>query len=128
MLRDSGMQVCVKTIARRLKDPKYREQWENGIKVRDAKLRSRMWLQAMMMNGPGVHQAQFLAINYLGMTNKIEHSGQIDAHVEVESARDRLTRKLDTIAKRIARRAVGVAAEGTAALLKEPVSGGDGTT
>jgi hypothetical protein len=101
MLRRSGVAVDKKTIQRRLAETDYRDQWEDGVNALRVKLRSRMVAQAMMMNGPGVHQAQYLSKQYLGMSEKIEHSGKIDSHVEVESARDSLTRKLDSLAKRL---------------------------
>lgn len=122
MLRRSGVQIDKKTIQRRLAEPDYREQWEDGVNALRIKLRSRMVQQAMMMNGPGVHQAQYLSKQYLGMSEKIEHSGKIDGHVEVENARDSLTRKLESLSKRLrsgTARAAG--ADGVAALAEKLV-------
>lgn len=109
MLRRSGLQVDAKTIERRMKEPRYAFAWSDGQNAMRVKLRSRMLAQAMMMNGAGVQQSQFLAKQFLGMKDKIEHSGQIDSTIEVESARDRLSRKLDSLAKRLAGGATGAA-------------------
>lgn len=117
MLRRSGLEVSSKTIQRRLQEPAYREFWEDGQNALNVLIRSTMVAQSRMMNGPGVHQAQFLAINRLGMSNKIEHSGSIDSHIEIDSARDRLTRKLATISQRITSGNTRIAAKTAEALL-----------
>ncbi len=123
MLRRSGLQIDAVTIRRRLKDPVFATAWQDGMNAMKVKLRSRMLAQAMMMNSGGVQQSQFLAKQYLGMKDKVEHSGQIDGNIEVsESVHDRLARKLDTLAKRLHGRAASAAeAVGPAALPEKSV-------
>ncbi|GEM_PF-6059660 len=107
-----GDAIDARTIKRRLKEPEYHEAWQNGVNVGKARLRLQMVKQSKLMNSAGVSMAQFLAVNWLGMTNKssVEHSGRVDSAVEVSSARERVNRKLDSIAERIASRVAGIAA------------------
>jgi hypothetical protein len=110
-LKLGGEPIDLRTVKRRLKEPEYHEAWENGVNVGKAKLRLQMVKQSKLMNSAGVSMAQFLAINWLGMTSRsVEHSGRIDSSVEVSSARERVNRKLDSLAERIAGRVAGIAA------------------
>jgi len=107
-----GVPIDLRTIKRRLSEPEYRDAWENGVNVGKARLRLQMLKQSKLMNSAGVSMAQFLAVNWLGMTNKssVEHSGRVDSAVEVSSARERVNRKLDSIGERISSRVAGIAA------------------
>ena len=113
MLRRSGLQVDARTIKRRLNEPKYRDAWDEGQHVGKAMLRSRM--VALSRNtaapGPAVQMSIHLSKHWLGMTDKaaLELSGRIDSDVQVTSARDRVLRKLDTLAERIQSRVAGIA-------------------
>jgi hypothetical protein len=122
MLTRSGADIDARTIKRRLKEPEYRDAWENGVNVGKAKLRLQMVKQSKLMNSAGVSMSQFLAVNWLHMTSKaVEHSGRIDSAVEVSSARERVNRKLDSIRERLKGRVAGIAAAAGANLATERV-------
>lgn len=60
-----------RTLLRRFKDtPELKEAWEQGRNHTKVGLRRTMWAQAQLMNGAGVNQSQFLAKNWLGMSDK----------------------------------------------------------
>ncbi len=99
MLRRCGATVGRETVKRRLAEPAYREAWEDGVMAGKAMLRSNMMKQAKMMNSAGVSMAQHLSRTYLGMNDKVEHSGHVE--VEVRIARDTLAAKLETLYQRI---------------------------
>jgi hypothetical protein len=104
MLDGMGLKLSVDTLQRRLKDtPQFAKAYERGLVQRNVKLRSRMMQQAMMMNGAGVHMAQFLAVNFLGMSHKIERkqNGSTEAHVKLTTARERIAAKLEAISQRL---------------------------
>lgn len=109
MLTKMGVACHRATLQRHLaSNPKLREVYDVGVLSGKVRLRSRMVKQAQMMNGAGVHQSQFLAKNWLGMKDKLEvdHKGNIDSHVELSTARQRVTAKLEALEKRLASRAL----------------------
>jgi hypothetical protein len=114
-----------RTIIRRLKEPALREAYERGLALGRVSLRRLQWRHAKMPNSAGVSMTIHLSKHHLGQTEKaaLELSGRVDSNVEVNtSARDRVFRKLDTIAERIARRVDGIAAAaGADRPAREPV-------
>ncbi len=67
----SFLRTVKRTLLRRLKDSEEcRAAWESGRNEGKVGLRRVMWAQAQLMNSAGVHQAQFLAKNWLGMSDK----------------------------------------------------------
>lgn len=112
MLRRSGLKVDLRTIKRRMTEPAYRAAHEEGVLVGKATLRSQMFRLARMSQHPSAatQMCIHLSKHWLGMTDKaaLELSGKVDS--EVTSYRERVTRKLDALAERIARRVAGIAA------------------
>jgi len=113
-LRSSGLKISNRSLDVHLKkDELLRQQYDDGIATRNVKLRSRMFQQAMMMNGAGVHQAQFLAVNWLGMkrnpeiTDEETAKNQAKHDQEAATARERVTAKLEALSKRLAGRVAG---------------------
>ncbi len=107
MLSKMGIACHRATLQRHLaSNPQMREVYDAGVLSGKVRLRSRMFKQAQMMNGAGVHQSQFLAKNWLGMKDKLEvdHKGNVDSHVELTTARQRVTAKLEALEKRLASR------------------------
>jgi hypothetical protein len=117
--------VTKRTMIRRLKEPALREAYERGLALGRVSLRRLQWRHAKMPNSAGVQMTIHLSKHHLGQTEKaaLELSGRVDSNVEVNtSARDRVFRKLDTMAERIARRVDGiVAAAGATLAPKQPV-------
>lgn len=105
MVSKLGIKCSRATLQRRLADdPKLREVYDAGVLTGKVRLRSRMFKQAQMMNGAGVHQSQFLAKNWLGMTDRVDlnHSGKIETDgSSTSTARERVTAKLESLEKRL---------------------------
>ncbi len=102
----AGVNLDVRTLKRRLMEPRYRSVWEGGKAEGRVSLRRLQWRHARMPNSAGVQMTIHLSKHVLGETDKslVELAGRVDSTVEVTSARDRVNRKLDAIAERIARR------------------------
>jgi len=121
----SGMGVkgaSASTLFRRLADDrKVAAIIDAGIATGNVRLRSRMMKQAMMMNGAGVHQAQFLAVNRLGMSRDPDKRKVVDpthgANLELADARQRVAAQLEAIAKRLFGGADGIQPGGHAEVL-----------
>jgi len=116
---------CTKrTIINRLKEPALLQAWTDGKALGRISLRRRCWHLAHMDTSGGVTMAIHLSKHWLGQTERaaLELSGPGGAPIEVSSARERVTRKLDALSERIARRVDGLAAAaGAKALPREPV-------
>ena len=117
--------VTERTIIRRLKEPKLAEAWEVGRANGKLSLRRLQFRHAQMANSAGVQMTIHMSKHHLGETDKaaLELSGKVDSMVEVNtSARDRVVRKLDNLAERIARGVAGIASAAGASLpAREPV-------
>lgn len=119
-----GCTLNVRTLKRRLQEDEFREIVEQGQAELRLSLRRLQLRHAKMPNSAGVQMTIHLSKHVLGQTEKaaLELSGKVDSHVEVSSARDRVFRKLDNIAERIARRVDGIAvAAGATTASKQPV-------
>ena len=104
-LRSFGFKICRETLIRKMKEREdFRATYDAGVTDFKVDLRSTMWKQAQMMNNAGVHMSRFLAVNYLGMSDKVDHkhSGEVETHVDITSAKDRIAVKLEAIFKRLA--------------------------
>lgn len=105
--------ISKRQLIRRIKEPELAEVWSRGVSSGKVALRRLRWRQAQMQNSAGVTMSIFLSGQWLGETQKsaIEMSGRVDSAIEVSSARERITRKLDTLAERIQSRVAGLAAQ-----------------
>lgn len=127
MLRRSGLQIDDATLKRRMSEPTYRRVRDDARASGRVRLRSAMYriaLAAGPKDGPGCNVLIHLSKHELGMTDKaaLELSGRVDSAVEVTSARERIAKKLDTLAERIQSRVAGLAAAaGAATRAGEPV-------
>jgi hypothetical protein len=108
-LTQLGTKVSARTIQRRLEgEPEYKAAYEKGFAHACVLLRKRMFLQAHMMNGAGVAQAQYLAHNLMGMSgdrgpmvsNKVEIFNQVVG----QTARERIEARINRLADRIGSR------------------------
>jgi len=127
LLAPMGLKMCAKTLYRRLNEiPEFKEAYDRGIANRNIKLRSRMFQQAMMMNGAGVHMSQFLAVNFLGMSHKVEKQDRGENSNELTSAKDRLALKLEALAKRLIGREIDLGREPPPQMAQITYAGGSG--
>jgi hypothetical protein len=109
-LTELGTKVSARTIQRRIEaDEECKAAYEKGFAHACVQLRKRMFLQAQMMNGAGVAQAQYLAHNWLGMhgdrgpmiSNKVE---VFNNQVVGQTSRDRIEARINRLAERIGSR------------------------
>ena len=100
------LNLSPRTIIKKLREEPYKEIWERGRAMGRASLRRLQWAHAQLKNSAGVTMSIHLSKHWLGETEKaaLEVTGRIDSTVEVTDARDRLNRKLDTLAERISGR------------------------
>ena len=114
-----------KTIKRRLStDPQLRECWDRGKELGRISLRRLEWRHAQMATSGGVTMTIHLARQHLGETERaaLELSGRVDGTLEVNSARERVGRKLDGLAERIEGRVASIAVEaGATTVPRQPV-------
>lgn len=114
-----------RTIVRRFSgNANLKAVFERGVLVGKTNLRRLQWRHAQMPNSAGVQMTIHLSKHWLGETDKaaLELSGRVDSTVEVASARERITRRIDDLAKRIESRVAGIAAAaGAATVSSEPV-------
>lgn len=114
-----------RTIIRKLKkDPELKAAYERGKQLGKVSLRRLQFRHANMANSAGVTMTIHLSKHHLGETDKaaLELTGRVDSNVQVTTARERVSKKLDQLAQRIASRATGLALTGgTAAVSREPV-------
>ncbi len=124
-LRAAGVELDLRTLKRRLQEPRYREIWDQGKATFKASLRKLQYRHAQMPNSAGVTMTIHMSKIHLGETEKhmLELAGRIDSAVEVNtSARERVFAHLDTLAERITRRVDGLAiASGATPVTREPV-------
>lgn len=120
-----GVKLDLRTLKRRLQEEEYRDEWVQGRSEFKLSLRRLQYRHARMPNSAGVTMTIHMSKHQLGETEKaaLELSGRVDSNVEVNtSARDRVIRKLDTLAERITRRVDGIAAAaGANRPAREPV-------
>jgi hypothetical protein len=110
-----------RTIKRRLQEPKYRSIWDRGLATGKTSIRRLQWRHAAGTGSSAVQMTIHLSKHHLGQTDKaaIEHSGRIDSTVDMASAKERVSRKLDDLAKRIASRVDGIAVAAGAGKVSE---------
>lgn len=116
--------VSSRTMKRKLKDPELRRAYDEGKAGGKAALRRLQWRHAQMANGAGVNMTIHLSKHWLGETDKaaLELTGRVDSNVQVTTARERVTKKIEDLASRIASRVDSVAiAGGAPAISGEPV-------
>jgi hypothetical protein len=119
--------VSRRTIIRRLKQPEYRQAWDDGLALCKVGLKRQMIRHSKMANSAGVHATEVLMKHILGWTEKaaLEISGRLDSAVEVTTAHERIALKLDTIAERIHGRIAALAsATGAGRAFGDHVAGG----
>lgn len=104
--------VSRRTIIRRLKQPEYRQAWDDGLALCKVSLKRQMIRHSKMANSAGVHATEVLMKHILGWTEKaaLEISGRLDSAVEVTSPHERLAARLDRGAERIHDRIAALAA------------------
>lgn len=114
-----------RTVVRRFSgNAQLKAAFERGLQHGKIGLRRLQWRHAQMPNSAGVQMTIHLSKHWLGETDKaaLELSGRVDSSVEVTSARERVARRIDDLAKRIESRVAGIAAAaGAATLSGEPV-------
>lgn len=109
---DPDKKLIIRTLKRRLKEPEYAAIIKAGQAEGRISLRRLQWRHAQMPNSAGVNMTIHLSKHNLGQTDKsaLELSGKVDSQIEVASARDRVARRIDDLAKRIQSRVTGLAA------------------